>query len=361
MVGARLAGTQSSRARGSAAAAGSNSRPRTAHPRHRHQRSPCSHRVRLSKATGHPPRRRLWRPDVPAAGGGAAAPGGQPAALPAPAGRGTARARVAAAFRHARADAPAAGPVPEPAARPRRMAAALPARAGRLPAWRPVPAGEPVSAGRPVPGAWWPVPRDGRLPAGRAAAAMASGPDWGHARRRAARPPRPATRAGGQYGGYQGPYGNGQYPGGQYGQEQFPPGQFAPGGQYGPDGTPPGGRGGNGLLGKLPFKRPLVPVAVAAGVAVVVVAAITLSSHGGSPEQRGHRRRGGRHAHRVRLDRDHRADAAAGGDRACRAAVAERHRSRGRQCRGQQRGGLQGPDRPTLRPSARRPPTAPRC
>ena len=92
----------------------------------------------------------------------------------------------------------------------------------------------------------------------------------------------PGYPAGGQYGGYQGPYGNGQYPGGQYGQEQFPPGQFPPG-QYGPDGMPPGGRGGNGLLGKLPFKRPLVPVAVAAGVAVAVVVAITLSSQGGSP------------------------------------------------------------------------------
>jgi hypothetical protein len=90
----------------------------------------------------------------------------------------------------------------------------------------------------------------------------------------------PGYPAGGQY-GYQGPYGNGQYPGGQYGQEQFPPGQFAPG-QYGPDGMPPGG-GGKGLLGKLPFKRPLVPVAVVAGVAVAVVVAVTLSSQGGSP------------------------------------------------------------------------------
>jgi hypothetical protein len=97
----------------------------------------------------------------------------------------------------------------------------------------------------------------------------------------------PGYPAGGQYGGYQGPYGNGQYPPGQYGQEQFPPGQFAPGGQYGPDGTPPGGRGGKGLLGKLPFKRPLVPVAVAAGIAVVVVVAITLSSQGGSPGNAG--------------------------------------------------------------------------
>ena len=92
----------------------------------------------------------------------------------------------------------------------------------------------------------------------------------------------PGYPAGGQYGGYQGPYGNGQYPGGQYGQEQFPPGQYGPGGQYGPDGTPTGGGGGKGLLGKLPFKRPLIPVAVAAGIAVVVIAALTLSSHGGS-------------------------------------------------------------------------------
>jgi hypothetical protein len=91
----------------------------------------------------------------------------------------------------------------------------------------------------------------------------------------------PGYPAGGQYDGYQGPYGNGQYQGGPYGQEQFPPGQYAPG-QYGPDGTPPGGGGGKGPLGKLPFKRPLVPVAVAAGIAIVVVAALTLSSHGGS-------------------------------------------------------------------------------
>jgi hypothetical protein len=87
---------------------------------------------------------------------------------------------------------------------------------------------------------------------------------------------------GGQYpqgGGYPGPYGNGQFPPGPYGQEQFPPGQYGPGGQFGPDG---GHRGGNGLLGKLPFKRPLVPLAVGGGIVVVVVAALVLSSQGGS-------------------------------------------------------------------------------
>jgi hypothetical protein len=101
---------------------------------------------------------------------------------------------------------------------------------------------------------------------------------------------------GGQYpqgGAYPDPYGNGQYPGTQYGQEQFPPGQFptgqfptgqfGPGVQYGAGGTPgDGGIAGKGLLGKLPFKRPLVPVAVAGGIVIVVVAALTLSSHGGS-------------------------------------------------------------------------------
>jgi hypothetical protein len=132
----------------------------------------------------------------------------------------------------------------------------------------------------------WPQAPTGAMPA-----AGATAPPGGQAP--------PGYPADGQYGAYQGPYGNGQYPGGQYGQEQFPPGQYGPGGQYGqeqfpagqygpggqygPDGTPPGGGGGKGLLGKLPFKRPLIPVAVAAGIAVVVVAALTLSSHGGPP------------------------------------------------------------------------------
>jgi hypothetical protein len=106
----------------------------------------------------------------------------------------------------------------------------------------------------------------------------------------------PGYPAGGQYGGYQGPYGNGQYPG-QYAQEQFP-GQFGPGGQYAPDGQyipegqyspdgsgPPGG--GKGPLGKLPFKRPLIPVAIGAGLVVIVVAALALSSHGGSSSNTG--------------------------------------------------------------------------
>ncbi|MDX6341059.1 MAG: hypothetical protein QOH87_1197 [Trebonia sp.] len=103
-------------------------------------------------------------------------------------------------------------------------------------------------------------------------------------------PAQPGYPAGGQYpqgGAYSDPYGNGQYAGGQYGQEQFPPGQFGPGGQFGPDGTPPGGGGGKGLLGKLPFKRPLVPVAVAAGIVIVVVAALTLSSKGGPSSSAG--------------------------------------------------------------------------
>jgi hypothetical protein len=98
-------------------------------------------------------------------------------------------------------------------------------------------------------------------------------------------PGQPGYPAGGQYpqgGAYQGPYGNGQYAGAQFGQEQFPPGQFGPGVQYGPEGTPAGGPPGRGLLGRLPFKRPLIPVAAGAGVVVIVIAAIALSSHGGS-------------------------------------------------------------------------------
>jgi hypothetical protein len=116
----------------------------------------------------------------------------------------------------------------------------------------------------------------------------------------------PAPPAGGQWpqaGAYPGPYPNGQYPNGQYpngqypngqypngqyagpqfGQEQFPPGQPGPGAQHGPDGTPAGGARPAGLLGKLPFKRPLVPLAVAGGVVAVVIGALVLSSHGGSP------------------------------------------------------------------------------
>jgi hypothetical protein len=46
-----------------------------------------------------------------------------------------------------------------------------------------------------------------------------------------------------------------------------------------------GAAGGQGLLGKLPFKRPkrrLVPVAVGAAVIIVVAVALTLSTRGGS-------------------------------------------------------------------------------
>jgi hypothetical protein len=127
---------------------------------------------------------------------------------------------------------------------------------------------------QPAPPQPWPQAPTGAMPA-----AGATAPPGGQAP--------PGYPADGQYGGYPGPYGNGQYPGGQYGQEQFPPGQYGPGGQYGPDGTPTGGGGGKGLLGKLPFKRPLIPVAVGAGIAVVVIAALTLSSHGGSPSAAG--------------------------------------------------------------------------
>ncbi|MGH3208129.1 MAG: zinc ribbon domain-containing protein [Trebonia sp.] len=162
------------------------------------------------------------------------------------------------------------------------------------------PQGNPHQPGGPYPqGA--PYPPGGQYPA-TGAFQQAAPPPWPQAptgSMPAAGPSAPAAGqappgypAGGQYGGYQAPYGNGQYPGGQYGQEQHPPGQYGqeqhppgqygPGGQYGPDGMPPGGGGGKGLLGKLPFKRPLIPVAVAAGIAIVVVAALTLSSHGGS-------------------------------------------------------------------------------
>jgi hypothetical protein len=68
---------------------------------------------------------------------------------------------------------------------------------------------------------------------------------------------------------YPGPYGNGQ--------GQFPPGQSWPGIQYGPGGRP----GGQGLLGKLPFKpspvHMAVAVAMALGIFLVVVGAHALS------------------------------------------------------------------------------------
>jgi hypothetical protein len=102
-------------------------------------------------------------------------------------------------------------------------------------------------------------------------------------------PGQPGFPGGGQWpqgGAYQAPYAGGPqaggpYAGAQFGQEQFPQGQFGPGAQFGPDGMPAGGAGGGGLLGKLPFKRPLIPLAVGGGVIVVVVAALLLSSQGG--------------------------------------------------------------------------------
>ena len=118
----------------------------------------------------------------------------------------------------------------------------------------------------------WPQAPTGAMPA-----AGATAPPGGQAP--------PGYPAGDQYAGYQGPYGNGQYPGGQYGQEQFPPGSTGQAASTAPTARRRGG--GKGLLGKLPFKRPLIPVAVAAGIAVVVIAALTLSSHGGSPSAAG--------------------------------------------------------------------------
>jgi hypothetical protein len=155
------------------------------------------------------------------------------------------------------------------------------------------PPGGPYPQGTPYP---YPPPPGGQFPA-TGAFQQTAPPPWPQAPAGAvtaagapalpAGPAQPGYPAGGQYpqgGAYPDPYGNGQYPGAQYGQEQFPPGQSGPGTQYGPGGTPAGdGAGGKGLLGKLPFKRPFVPVAVVSGVVVVVVAALALSSHGGSP------------------------------------------------------------------------------
>ena len=143
----------------------------------------------------------------------------------------------------------------------------------------PPPGGQfPATGGFAQPGGPQPWPQ---APTGAMPAAGTQAPPAGQAQ--------PGYPGGGQFphgGQYPGPYGNGQqqYAGGQFGQEQFPPGQFGPGVQYGPDGTPAGGgRGGPGLLGKLPFKRPLVPLAIGAGAVVIVIAAVVLSSQGGSP------------------------------------------------------------------------------
>jgi hypothetical protein len=143
----------------------------------------------------------------------------------------------------------------------------------------PPPGGQyPATGGFPQPGPPQPWPQ---APTGAIPAAGTAAPPAGQAQ--------PGYPAGGQYpqgGAYQGPYGNGQYAGTQFGQEQFPPGQYGPGVQYGQDGTPlGGGAGGPGLLSKLPFKRPLVPLAIGAGAVVIVIAAIVLSSQGGSPSK----------------------------------------------------------------------------
>jgi hypothetical protein len=160
----------------------------------------------------------------------------------------------------------------------------------RLPApveWQqPYPQANPYQQGSPYPP---PYPPGGQFPQTGAFQQAAPPQSWGPPPTGAipAAPGQPGYPAGGQYpqgGAYQDPYGNGQHPG-QYGQEQFPGGQFGPGVQYGPDGMPlaaGGSAAGQGLLAKLPFKRPLVPVAIVAALVIVVVVALTLSSQGGS-------------------------------------------------------------------------------
>jgi hypothetical protein len=174
---------------------------------------------------------------------------------------------------------------------------------GATPAAGAYPPGGPSPQGTAyLPGSPYPSPLAGQFPAAGGFQQTAPPPPWPQvtpagvipATGAPALPPGPGQSgypAGGQYpqgGSYQGPYGNGQSPGAQSGQEQFPPGQFGPGqfgpgARYGSGGTPAGGgAGGNGPRGKLPFNRPLVPVAVAAGIVVVVVAALALSAHRGS-------------------------------------------------------------------------------
>jgi hypothetical protein len=151
----------------------------------------------------------------------------------------------------------------------------------------PHPQGTPYPPGSPYP------PPGGQYPPPGAAAPPGPPQPWPQVPVTTGAPALPAgpMPPGGQYppgGAYPDPYGNGQYPGAQYGQDQYPPGPyppgaFGPGVQYGPDGRPAGDGAapGKGLLGKLPFKRPLVPLAVVAGLVIVVVAALTLSSRGG--------------------------------------------------------------------------------
>lgn len=153
---------------------------------------------------------------------------------------------------------------------------------GAIPPGSQFPPGAPYQQGSqfpPPPGNQYPAtgafqqtaapPAWPQAPAGAMPAAGAPGQPAG--------PGQPGFPPGGQWppgGAYQGPYA-----GAQFGQEQFPPGQFGPGGQFGPDTAP----GGGGLLAKLPFKRPLIPLAVGGGVVVVVIAALVLSQGGGTP------------------------------------------------------------------------------
>lgn len=190
------------------------------------------------------------------------------------------------------------------------------------PAYPPAPGGYPLPGGQsPQPnpyqqGGAYPPPPAPYPPTGQQypstgafqqpAPQQAWGPPQG-----GAVPPAAPVQPGGGYppggqfpptGAFQGPYGNGQFPGsqygqeqfagGQYGQEQFPvgqygPGQFGPGVQYGPDGSPlrDGGAGGPGTPGKLPLKlpkNPLVLISSGAALVIVVVAAVILSQGGGS-------------------------------------------------------------------------------
>ena len=157
----------------------------------------------------------------------------------------------------------------------------LPAPAEWQQPYPPAPGAYPPGGGQYPPGN--PYPQGGPYPPG-------GQQQWGPPPTGAlpVAPAQPGFPGGGQYpqgGGYQDPYGNGQFQGGQYA-----PGQFGPGVQYGPDGMPlpAGGQGGGrGLLGKLPFKRPLVPVGIAAAVVVIVVAALTLSQGGSSSSNAG--------------------------------------------------------------------------
>jgi hypothetical protein len=175
------------------------------------------------------------------------------------------------------------------------------------PAYPPAPGGYPPPGGQPPPNPYQqgggyppPPPPAPYPPAGQQYPPTgtfqqpAPSPTWGAA------PPGAGYPPDGQYpptGAFQGPYGNGQFAGGQYGQEQFPggqypPGQSGPGVLYGPDGLPlgDGGADSQGLLGRLPLKRPrkmLIAASAGAAVLVVIVVAVLLSPGGGSSNAAG--------------------------------------------------------------------------